>query len=299
MNANAVLDVSIGLIMMYLLLSIVCTAVNEYLATVFKLRANTLKAALTKVIDAPVLLATFYNHGMIRSAYPKKDMHPSYLSGQTFAQALLGSLNPTTPLPVFDDIKQAILDLPHGDIRDVLLTNMTAAEGDLTRFRDHIARWFDTYMDRIGGLYKRRLKVVTILVGFLLALLINADSISVAGTLWKDDALRQQIAVIGSQVAAQQQACSSDQKDCVPALPPNEIAGYLERFPIGWPSNFWHTISVSGWVIKLLGIVFTALALSLGAPFWFDLLSRFVNIRGNGAKPERTPQAVGSGVEAQ
>jgi hypothetical protein len=37
---------------------------------------------------------------------------------------------------------------------------------------------------------------------------------------------------------------------------------------------------------KLLGLLITALAVSLGAPFWFDLLNKVMNIRGTGQKPE-------------
>jgi hypothetical protein len=36
---------------------------------------------------------------------------------------------------------------------------------------------------------------------------------------------------------------------------------------------------------KLLGYFLTAIAISFGAPFWFDLLSKFVSIRGAGSKP--------------
>jgi hypothetical protein len=38
-------------------------------------------------------------------------------------------------------------------------------------------------------------------------------------------------------------------------------------------------------VIYLLGIAITAGSLSFGAPFWFDLLVKFVNIRRAGSKP--------------
>jgi hypothetical protein len=41
------------------------------------------------------------------------------------------------------------------------------------------------------------------------------------------------------------------------------------------------------WLYKIIGLFATGLALSLGAPFWFDTLSKFMNIRGAGAKPER------------
>jgi hypothetical protein len=36
---------------------------------------------------------------------------------------------------------------------------------------------------------------------------------------------------------------------------------------------------------KLAGIFITALAAMQGAPFWFDLLKRLVNLRGTGANP--------------
>jgi hypothetical protein len=41
------------------------------------------------------------------------------------------------------------------------------------------------------------------------------------------------------------------------------------------------------WLTKVLGWFVTGLALSLGAPFWFDLLGKFMNIRGAGPKPDR------------
>jgi hypothetical protein len=48
--------------------------------------------------------------------------------------------------------------------------------------------------------------------------------------------------------------------------------------------------SDSGWnwshlLTALFGWLITALAASLGAPFWFETLQRFVNIRGNGRLP--------------
>jgi len=40
-------------------------------------------------------------------------------------------------------------------------------------------------------------------------------------------------------------------------------------------------------VLQILGWLLTAAALSLGAPFWFDLLNQFINLRGAGSKPQR------------
>ena len=38
--------------------------------------------------------------------------------------------------------------------------------------------------------------------------------------------------------------------------------------------------------LSILGWLITALAISLGAPFWFDLLTKLVNIRGTGQTKE-------------
>jgi hypothetical protein len=46
--------------------------------------------------------------------------------------------------------------------------------------------------------------------------------------------------------------------------------------PIGWtnpPRDAYH------WLLKIAGILASALAAALGAPFWFDILNRFVVVR--------------------
>ncbi len=68
MFQNAAIDVAIGLILMYLMLSLLCTVVNEFIATKLKLRSSTLQDALQKLIDDPTLRTNFYAHGLIARA---------------------------------------------------------------------------------------------------------------------------------------------------------------------------------------------------------------------------------------
>ncbi|HLQ50077.1 MAG TPA: hypothetical protein VK129_01185, partial [Terriglobales bacterium] len=44
---------------------------------------------------------------------------------------------------------------------------------------------------------------------------------------------------------------------------------------------------LSWWGSHLLGLFFTLVALSMGAPFWFDMLNKFINIRNSGKAPDR------------
>lgn len=67
---------------------------------------------------------------------------------------------------------------------------------------------------------------------------------------------------------------------------------FLESFPLGWEGENslgrdgglpgW---GVRDWVTHMLGWLFTAAAVSLVAPFWFDLLSRVAKLRGTWGRP--------------
>lgn len=60
----------------------------------------------------------------------------------------------------------------------------------------------------------------------------------------------------------------------------------LRPFPIGWiKENIPDQRDAWGWLTKIFGCLATGLALSLGAPFWFDVLQKFMNVRGAGVKP--------------
>jgi hypothetical protein len=44
--------------------------------------------------------------------------------------------------------------------------------------------------------------------------------------------------------------------------------------------------NILGWLTKLLGLVLTGMAAAQGAPFWFDILKKIVNVRSSGVNPD-------------
>jgi hypothetical protein len=344
MGLSSFVDIAIGLIFMYLVLSLICTTINELIATQFEWRAKSLSRALTQLIDNEEVRKAFYNYGLIANAKsasrggepppgappnqapakggeadaagkPTETGHPAYLDGRTFALALLDSVTETkegraktagakqTQFPSLDEIRQIVGNLPDSNIRDVLIANLATGQATVAELRDQLASWFDSAMDRLSGSYKRWLKALSLIVGIVIALAFNADSLSVSKALWKDETLRGQIV-----------AAAADQvKNPLPAPPPCKQEGdpqaqseclfarfktqqeQLRPFPIGWPdAAFYKQLDDARglwmlWVLllKVFGCVLTGLALSMGAPFWFDLLQKFMNIRGTGPKPEK------------
>jgi hypothetical protein len=52
------------------------------------------------------------------------------------------------------------------------------------------------------------------------------------------------------------------------------------------PNNKWP--SVLGIIKLFFGWLLSAAAIAMGAPFWFDLLGKFINVRNAGQVPEST-----------
>lgn len=290
MSENAMIDVAIGLILMYLVLSLICTVANEVIATFMKLRAKTLRSGITQLVDDAALLKVFDDHGLINSAQATlKGKGPSYLSGKTFAAAILDSFDPNTSLLGYQEVVDAINKLPTSNIKDALLTATVDAGNDIGKLRSNVAAWFDSSMDRVSGLYKRRLQLISFLVGLALAGIMNADSFTVAKALWTDSGLRSQVADVSYQFVG---GAESDQaKLGTLSQDLGSLREQLRPLPIGWsnspgrPDHDWIS-SWKGWLSKIFGVLFTAAAIMLGAPFWFDLLGKFVKLRASGAKPK-------------
>src|SRR5262249_28586144 len=105
--------------------------------------------------------------------------------------------------------------------------------------------------------------------------IVNANALSAADNLWRDDALRKGL-------VAQVENNRADTKA-------NEALDRLEdlQFPVGWQkANQPH--GTDEWIVALLGWVLTGVAISFGAPFWFDLLNKVANLRAAGRRPGST-----------
>jgi hypothetical protein len=307
-TSGTILDVAIGLAVMYLMFSLVATTVNEMATTVIKLRSRQLKSAMQVIIDHPKLKADFYNSGIIAGFADTVKNHPSYIASDNFAHALLNSLDPSKSLPNFSDVRQAVQLMPDCNIRDVLLAQIVAANGDLDKLRTGVATWYDSAMDRVSGLYKRDMKYISVLVGILIAIAFNADSVMVTRELWEDPTLRAAMvdvakAELDSKRAQTAQGAAASAGAPAPTPTPDELKKEmtdlqekvtaantaLKPLPIGWNAEAFQKekFDLTTWIARIIGWLITGLAVSLGAPFWFDLLDKFMNIRGTGDKPAR------------
>jgi hypothetical protein len=271
---SSVLEVAIGLTFCYGTVALIVSTLQESLAALFRLRANTLLDGVKSMLNDPRfegLARAIYAHPLVNphtdgTAASEKALasKPSYIEPAHFAIALVDSLWKAPG--DFMQLKSAIDGIPDPQLRTAL-QGMYGRARDLQQFQDMLAGWFDNAMARMSGAYKRQQLLVSLLLSLLLAILFNIDSIHLFRTLWQQPAL----------AAHLQQAPD--------ALDPALIDAMM-TLPIGWESfpprlSADFALQVAGWMI-------TASTTLFGAPFWFDLMQRVVRMRGTGAKPEES-----------
>src|SRR5271168_5094197 len=99
MFGSQVLEVVIGLSLIYLVLSIGCSGVKEVIAALFSLRAKTLESGVRRMLkNGPNdFTAQLFAHPIIQATAPEGEK-PSYISSRMFAAALLALVAPPPPV---------------------------------------------------------------------------------------------------------------------------------------------------------------------------------------------------------
>jgi len=158
-----------------------------------------------------------------------------------------------------------------------------AAEGRLDLARKNIETWFDDAMDRVSGWYKQKVQAILIGLAVGVSIGLNADTISIAHNLWLSPTLRQGVVTAAESYINENDTLEQREQTL------DQLQRRLRNLdlPLGWsrqalPDDFWP------WVQKIIGLAITIAAVSLGAPFWFDLLNKVAKLRATGQVPEKT-----------
>jgi hypothetical protein len=168
-------------------------------------------------------------------------------------------------------------DLPDGPLKQAMTNLWRKAGGDVERFRTEAEAWYDQAMDRLSGWYKRRTQLWLWIIGLAFAVILNVDTLGVAQSLWSDQTLRQLLTDQAQNASAAHVSV-------------NQATHQLHDLPLplGWGGAAGGLPETGpDWGLKAVGVLLTAAAVSMGAPFWFDSLSKLSQLRNTGPKPAR------------
>lgn len=202
-------------------------------------------------------------------------------------------------------------------VQRALLHAIDTAQGDFDRAQANIEAWFDSAMDRVSGWYKRRTQIILFFMGFTLAVALNVDSLTVAKQLSHDTNLRKALVAQAEVLSKSEVLDPTDANGTKRDERIRQLQSQMSQlgFPMGW-NGFWpgpqekslecqeksslclgynaKDGSRGVWWLRtfpiLLGWLITAFAITLGAPFWFDVLNKFMVIRSTVKPHEKSPE---------
>ena len=180
MFGSAILDTAIGLIFVFLAVSLAVSAANEVLAALFKLRARNLLLGIQELLQDPSadgLVTRFYKHPLI-AGLAANGGKPSYIPSRTFVLALLDLVSPTTEGTnrTLNDLKAGIEKLP-ASLQVTFRVLLDEAGHDIERFKTQLEIWFNNTMDRASGWYKRKTQAIQLVLALAIVVIANVDSI--------------------------------------------------------------------------------------------------------------------------
>jgi hypothetical protein len=199
--------------------------------------------------------------------------------------------------------------------RRALRVAIDSSDGTLPSVEQNLQRWYDSAMDRVSGRYRRGTQGLLFLLGLAVAVGLNINTITIADYLARKDAAREAIVARVRQGLTSEQLLAAIDRDRQPSTPtttapvnptlgaaraPDSVTiGLLAGLdlPIGWGGDVprlgngrsqhgaWHDYAV-----HVFGLLLTALAVMIGAPFWFDVLNKFMVIRSTVKPHEKSPE---------
>lgn len=262
-------------------------------------------------------LKAFYDHPTIKYLGENNtNSKPSYIEPSNFSQTIIQILRGNGYNQSLNQMQVIRTNLTTGVVGDFIINPNTLdalskiwtdSANDIDRFKENLEAWFNNTMARSSGWYKRQTQFMLFLVGFLFAWQFNVDVIAIGKILSTNKDIRQQMVDMAMKKKENYEEIIKAGKDSVivdsetkkttiirfvnmkdtdlarvnnslkqDAEVTQQILGLGNRKHMdpAIKKKYQNSDEVAfvGWLI-------TALAISLGAPFWFDLLNKFVMLR--------------------
>lgn len=286
---HIIVEVALGLAAVYLVFSLLCSTLVEFIAGLLSLRGKQLERGIRYLVEDESMSHNLLQHPIL-SKLSDKRRKASYIPSENFRIALVDSLQ----LYASDDksLMACLEELPAGGLRQSLMAMWRDANGDEQVFKDKLEAWFSGNMVRVSGWYKRQIQRVLLLVAFVLAAAMNIDSIRIARDIPHDSELRAQMLQQLPKLLAHKEEVSAGVNDIEQLKKRYQIlqktTNDLEalELPIGWHDFGFISQSFQwyDWLLMLLGWFISAFAASMGADFWFSSIGKVINLR-SGGKP--------------
>jgi hypothetical protein len=176
-------------------------------------------------------------------------------------------------------------------------------------------------MDRVSGWYKNHTQWMLFGIGVVLAIALNANTVKIVRELSRNTPLRDSVVAAAQSYQKSKTGEAANNGETGNTDDLKHQLGTLSKsisqveglgIPLGWPSpeasklpkNVEGAERLMDWVERVwgqakpifeqpttyVGWLLAAIAVSLGAPFWFDILNKFMVVRSTVKPGEKTQE---------
>lgn len=322
------LDIIIGLSLIYTCASLLASELTKFVITASRWRTKCLTQCLLTLLgesssrDNPAMFKRTITDKLLNSSYivaatqsahrQTRSLFLSRVSPRLWAEALLDVLQRLPQPPTSPDQQHAVLSpiaqlqsivVASPDLPLLLRTNLMRVirrvqslecnpEQQMERLKSEIGVWFRYAMVEATNTYKYHFKLISFLVSFGLTVTMNIDSLYIIRRISENTATRAVITQNVTHIQGCQRNLSSLQ--CT-----ERLSRLMESttIPVGWqPSNRRKQFAQLNPVILVRtmgGWFLSSIAIAMGSRFWLHLLNQLVVVLGRRRrKPQRGSQPI-------
>lgn len=295
------LNIVIGLIFVLLLFSLLTSTVVDVIASILSLKAKNLRYTLENMLGDK--MDDFVRHPLFRqisyATNRRARLSTYYLPGAVTKETFTSILHDMMEGGNAEGLAQKISNLEDSDLKRMMQFMLRQSGGDMTKFNAQIDRWYDEVMVRNSEWFKRTMKWWSFGVGLVLAAILNADTIQMYQNISTNPVTRDMLGGMAKEYAANTDTVTGPSLHLPLDKAVEKVDSMLKeidkiRSPIGlgWNSDESEK-NLPWWLVKLAGLLLTAIAVTFGAPFWYDLLKKLLPISGKADKStEKEPPTV-------
>ncbi|NVO20372.1 MAG: hypothetical protein HXX13_11765 [Bacteroidetes bacterium] len=317
---SPILNLVILLTFTYFTSSLILSSINEGITQgIFHLREKNLKKAIELLFISKewrnFIRTDFEKSPHIQSLMHKSGKYPVYIPANNFFLFVIEKIG----APNFREgnLQNAIQGAEIPEAFKKVLQDLAAKSGNKLRpFETSLTQFYDDALEHSTVWYRKKVRRILLLLGFVLAIGLNIDTIKIANDALSDKnelsknvdnivAMMPNISMSHDSTTTiriwneKGQVLVSQQVD--PIVMPGrsspsdstsskgnvnklrimyeESAGYFLGYRPGEFGKEWFGQGWIGFSLKFLGVLITAFAVQLGSNFWFDIMKKALSIR--------------------
>jgi len=295
MSISQVLEVALGLALVYYLMGLLVSWMSKFVMDVFETRGRTLENYLKRIVGGKSL-RQLVSMPQIRSLAPVRYQDWRSFFSRSFklvekrvekipAENLLDAFFDLTQLDVAAsgaDLIAAIEKLPPSEGKTELLRLVNSGVTHVADLRAKMGLWFDGLMSQASAMFTALARRYVIFFSLCVTLVFGVDSIDLFHQLWSSPDLRA-IAAVKAQAYIDANGYAADTEPLLTDLEELTIR-------IGWSSILKNAPPrdsaldfLKFWALKITGLLLTTIAVSQGSSFWYDILRKVTQAKSPGS----------------